>query len=227
MNQTKLYLNPNDTAQMLYLGLKELYRREESGSLFLPWSTAPALVGGNEYFTKDKASLFSNFDAFTQITDLGSVTGIKENIFDINGRLVLRARDTRLVVTDTVRPLVELNIIEALIENELKEASAWIDQRDKVDPYDVVRGFVIGPITYDRNTQHNHHRPKYEDWADEGIIRTLQTVEPLIKEVNRFVGDDNYMIHTVSRLGIDFVIEKTIDYRISEYERLKAEGIIP
>lgn len=223
-NQKKLYLSPIDTAQLLHQNYKNLYRRDDNGSLFLPWKSKPAIINGHEYFTKSKSSFFSNFDTFTQITDLGSIGELRENVFDIGGKLVLHARDARLIVKDTFMPLVELGVIEALIENELKEQAAWLGQESKPDPYDVVRSFVIGPVTYSMN----HGKiDDYEDWADEGIIRTLQAAEPILKNVRRFVGEDTYTIHTVNRHGVELIVEKTIDYRISEYERLKELGIIP
>ncbi len=218
----KLYLDPRSEASLIYNNIGDLFRKEEKASLFLPWKDKPVIIDGEEYFTKPTISHFMNHDIFTRITDLGGISQMRNDIYDIGGRLVLRARDTRMVVRESFMPLVELDILEALIENCLSDASAWINSADIPDPYNIVRSYVISPFEF----ANLGIAMDYEDWADAGIVRTLHIAEPLLKQVIRYIGEDNYVIHTFSRQGIDFVIEKTIDYRISEYERLKQLGII-
>lgn len=229
-NQPKLYLDPRPIANQLFNNFKELYRRDNTGNLYLPWKDKPSIINGEEYFTHPNTVSFDNPAHMSRIQDLGSIGPLQKNIFNFEGKLVLLARETHLVVQESLLPLVELEIIKALLENTLMEVAAWIETKDKIDPYDLVRSYVISYQEYHRKMGKSlldDCYDEYQNWADLGIIRTIRTIEPLTKQVTRFINEDTWMIHSIHQEGPDLVIEKVIDYRISEYERLRSLGALP
>lgn len=209
----------------LYHSVHSLLKRENKNNFFLPWRLKPVLEEDQDYFVRPDFYNFgmSEEDQMQRVFDLGTIGEMKRDVFNLNGKLVLRARDTRLVVHESFMPLVEMKLVEQLIECTLTDCSEWIAPANKPDPVDVVKSFIISESEYYRNIDGND----YVSWAEEGILLVIRIVEPLLKQVTRFIDDDTWVIHTLDRLGTDFVIEKTIDYRISEYERLKGLGIIP
>lgn len=220
-NQKKKYIDPREMAELLYYQVEGLFDRPKPKGFFLPWRATPVIKPDSDYYTKPNRNDFGNVPQISFISDISLIPTIKKDIFDIDGNLVLRSRDARLIVTESHQPIVEVDVLEALIENIITEMSSWIAPGNKPDPFDVVKGFVIPEGTYYSTPRY----VKYEDWYPDGIVMVLRMTERFLKDVTDFIGDDTTIIHTLSRDNGDFVIEKTVDYRIHEYERMKALGL--
>ena len=219
----KLYLDPREIAELLYYEVEGLLRRPKLAGFFLPWGAWPVVQKQEEYFVKAFRNRFDSSPIMQKVQDIAVIPKLRRDIFDSNGNMVLRSRDARLIVTESVTPLVEVDLLEALVENAITDMSSWIAPGNKPDPYDVVKEFVITEEEY------NFLAPspcRYEDWADAGIVRVLRMTELFLSNVYRYIGDDTTIIHTLVRNHGDFVIEKTVDYRIVEYDRLKSIGAI-
>ena len=208
-------------AELLYYQVEGLFERPKPKGFYLPWRAQPIIRNDEDYYIKPLRNDFGNVASISFIKDVSLIPTLKRDIFDIDGNLVLRSRDARLVVTESHQPIVEVDVLEALVENIITELSDWIAPGNKPDPFDVVKGFVISEGTYYSTPRY----VKYEDWYPDGIVTVLRMTERFLKEVTDFIGEDTTIIHTLTRDNGDFVIEKTEDYRIHEYERMKAAGL--
>jgi hypothetical protein len=219
----RLYLDPRDNAELLYYAVEGLFKQNTPDGIFLPWQNKPVLQQNAEYYVKNQGNDFSNVQSYTLVTDLALIPAMRKDIYNVDGRLVLMARDARIIITESVLPVVEFDVLEALIENVITDMSSWISPGNKPDPFDVVKNFVISEQEYWATPGRQH---SYEDWCTSGIITVLRMTEHFLGNVTRFIGEDTTIIHTLVRQNGMFIIEKTIDYRISEYDRLKSLGVI-
>lgn len=220
---TKLYIDPREMAELLYYNVEGLFKQNTPKGFFLPWNEQPTLKQNAEYYVKNVTNNFGSSQSLTRVTDLSLIPNMRRDVYDIDGRMVLMARDARLIITESVIPAVEVDVLQALIENTITEMSSWIKPGNKPDPFDVVKEFIISEQDYYALPNRMEH---YEEWATSGIILVLRMTEQFLNAVTRFIGEDDTIIHTLTRTRGTFIVEKTIDYRIFEFERLRSLGVI-
>lgn len=71
-----------------------------------------------------------------------------------------------------------------------------------------------------------HREPKYDYRNHDPILnRAVDLLLEVRTEIVKFVGDDHWVIHYYSRQGLwDYAVEKTVDFRIYDWERRMQSG---
>ncbi len=56
------------------------------------------------------------------------------------------------------------------------------------------------------------------------LVRATDLLLDMRTGLTRFLGDDHWVLHYYSRQGMDFLVEKTVDFRIYDWERRMRSG---
>lgn len=175
----------------------------------------PCIHSGHSYFFKKKQGTFysqkggfvnnpeSQIEDFEQITDINAVNS---TVYDRTGKVVIpehmmQQKDKYLSSKPTV-PYRSILIVELLINKNIHDFSDIPNNR------------------YQRfsNRIEQHIDPRY---VNEESVDTLQSIcKTLFMRLNEFINNDTWHMYFVKRQQFDIFIEKTIDYRIHEYNRL-------
>lgn len=108
----------------------------------------------------------------------------------------------------SVHPARGIAICVGLVDSVLQSTCAW-GKNAKRDLRDVVHQYVL---------------PQYQTY-DELFDRISDLTLDMRQEVRYFVADDAWIMHFhMLRDGRDIVVEKTIDYRIFDWQRRMAAG---
>jgi hypothetical protein len=163
-------------------------------------SLDPIIPSGSQLFYRSDETM-GNYPLLP-LTDFDNYNG---DVYNNKGRLVLTAmtmrnKDTCLLPKPMI-PVSALRIVKLLAENYIVTKQPHI----KHNPY----GKQIDKLI----------KPGFEYLLDEGYLDS--TCVGLISQIETFIGRDiNHLYFTKLKL-LDIVVEKTIDYRIFEWELLQ------
>lgn len=136
----------------------------------------------------------------TQITDFNSV---KDTVIDENGNIIIHsgimANKNRYLSNTPTVPSRGILIIEFLV-------NIFIDSFSNRGKYSASHKNKILSMV----------KPEYRSIVEDGVLENL--CESLFVQISNFIKNDVKHIYFVKLTGIDLLIEKTIDFRIYEWE---------
>lgn len=158
----------------------------------------PCIIPNKLYFSQrvDKHNKFVTLP----ITNFNKVT---DAVVDELGKLIIPAsimknKDQYLSNTPSI-PVRGLILIKLLIEKHIEMICRWTNHS-----------------TYDNKILSHFKNGGYELY-NEGHLDKI--CESLFRQINDFIGNDEWHIYFVKFSGLDIVIEKAIDWRVYEWTR--------
>ena len=134
----------------------------------------------------------------TPITDINTVTDtVTDEIGNVIIPLNMMKNKTQYLRNEPNVPVRGLIIIELLIKKYLESIAPWVK-------HSMQHGRIVSNI-----------KPEHHAVYTDGHLE--KTCESLFLQVSDFVGNDTWHIYFVKFVGIDLVIEKTIDYRVHDW----------
>ena len=104
-------------------------------------------------------------------------------------------------------PHVGLEIIKTYVNLLLTHKSGWL-KFGSCDPRDSICNYIL---------------PEFRN--DDAVYDIIASILVEVRnDVNDFIGKDDFVMHFVRMRRTDVVIEKTIDFRIFDWNRRMAEG---
>lgn len=193
-------VKPSDTLYLTVMSYAVLIEQQFGELLYPPppgiyklGETEPCIISTKRYYSE---KVLPNKSRVTQpITDFDAIT---DHVVNENGQLVIPAymmKDKpRYLSTVPTVPLRGLILVELFIKNYL----------DSICPYRKYNNFA--------DKINNHILPGNEYLFDDGHLET--TCQSLFRQIDSFIGKDDWHIYFVKRLHTDIIVEKTIDYRV-------------
>jgi hypothetical protein len=165
--------------------------------VYLVGHLEPILVPEKRYYKQEKQPGY--VQPLVQVNNFDSHNG---DVYDSHGNLVLSAsvmkhKETMLSLEPTV-PVRSLKIIELLI-------NSYLSSKLKHIRYNVFSSKID-----------NYLKPEHQYLSSEGYLE--MTCSGLFNQIIDFIGRDDWHIYNVKLNTLDIRIEKTIDYRIFQYE---------
>jgi hypothetical protein len=178
----------------------------------------PCMHSGQSYYYKKKEGTYysqrggfvnnpqSQIEDFQLITDINKVNSA---VYDRSGKLVIpehmmQQKEKYLTSTPTV-PHRGVLIVELLINKNIHEFSDI--------PTNRYRRF--------NSKIEQHIDPRF---VNEESVDTVQSIcKTLFMRLNEFINGDTWHMYFVKRQQFDIYVEKTIDYRIHEYNKLHSQ----
>jgi hypothetical protein len=158
------------------------------------------------------------------LKDIGTV-----DVFDQLGRLVVRARDTiklRVVPTDPIRMI---HFITDYIQNYC-HSRIPVFAKERKELVELIEEYLSEEALVEWRAL-KRRRPEdpeldriHQRDVEDFINDVWMAIEPLMEKVREFIGDNNWMIYSVSESMWDLIIDGYVDYRVYVYhERELAE----
>ncbi len=158
----------------------------------------PVITNNKKYYSQRVTK--NNQFITTPITDLNSVT---DTVLDEIGNVILPAfvmkNKEQYLRNESTVPARGFMIVELLVKKYIESLAPW-------SKYSMYNSKLA-----------SHFKPEGSDLFNNGQIENL--CKSLFMQVADFVGDDVWHIYFVKFIGLDLIIEKTIDYRISQWEQ--------
>ena len=172
----------------------------KAGELF------PSIISTKHYFSQ-RIDKF-NRPVLTPITNFNKVT---DAVVDEAGNLifpftVMKNKEKYLTNHPTV-PSRGLLLIKLMIEKHIESICRW-------NRYSTFNNKILAHFTNEGYEIYN-----------EGHIDKI--CESLFMQLNNFIGLDEWHIYFVKFIGLDILIEKTIDYRVYEWTREHGDSFKP
>jgi hypothetical protein len=175
--------------------------------IYLPGQTNPVMVPGNLYYTRCSRSGHE-----TPVTDLRQATS---DIFDINHRLVISNAQLARLKNQTTQPVVALELVRDVVESIIIDLSQWLADRNQLASQDVVLKHVSHELLHPNNEM--------------TLIWALRQIELMTTDIRRqvvgFIDQDVWVMHFQKSMGRDTFVEKTIDYRVYDWQRKVEAGL--
>ena len=173
---------------------------EPSSGIYLPSSVNPVLDDNGVYYPQSKYGQ----DQY-RIKDLDSIFNLGESIVDKNGIVVFTwVNLKRFKKYITLTPQVPATAI--------KVAHVIVDD------------FLRGLCPYTNTPRNKHSLHQLTTNPDLILIEAYEELlDDLIMEVSEFVGKDRYHIYFTKLKGTSLIIEKTIDFRVYDWYRMRGE----
>lgn len=200
-----LLLDPFQTADSLEVYFEACLPPVPAG-FYLPGQDKPVLEEGKYYYVKKADGTPSVIAAIEDITG---------PVYNQEGEEIVSQRRYKQLLQAPSTPYRGMAIIEAVINAVIKNASAW----QKGDHFKCLSDAVIGELDETYRQRHTH------DQLVEISERILECLSDLRTDVRDFIGDDKWIMHFQRRWTMtNIVVEKTIDYRIYDWEQRMQNG---
>lgn len=203
---TTLALDPLETAWLVQNTFAPYLKRQASVGLWLPGQDRPVIVPGRLYFHQSSDGCSMEVKEITAAT----LKTIEGDIFNEEGKRVLTDSQRSRVRDEPTVPVEGIRIVRADVQNTIDERSRkW--SRKPFDTIDV----VLRPLLAD------------EYAGNEKLLTDLmEPLSDLRRQVIDFMGDDPWIMHFLRERGMghDILVDKSIDYRIYDWERRMRSG---
>ncbi len=198
-----LILDTSEVAQAIAEKFGEFLQKPDPG-FYCHNSLLPSVVPGKTYLTERS----SRPVRFENITSVDQLKGIKEAlVHEGSGEIVIpeyfMQNARRMITTEPVRPVRAYSLIEATVKQHISEFTKH-------------RMNFINDI-FIHNRVFNNLTEAGRFLFDDSVIEDM--CEPILTTVSNFLGSDNWNIYFVNRKGLDLYVEKSVDFRIFDWER--------
>lgn len=137
------------------------------------------------------------------------------DVFNEAGDVVVPAKYAKRITLQPVLPTRGLQIIRVFLQCMLDHLETWPAQGKRfAATYPDLFEQFIQPVVVEDDDKYSH--------VVELLLGMLSEIQD---QVRQFVGKDRWVMHFVKDWGTsDFIIEKTIDYRIYDWQRKMTSG---
>jgi hypothetical protein len=108
-----------------------------------------------------------------------------------------------------VLPVTAMKIVEQAVKDVVETHGFEDYRRNPKHPVDLYSSFIHQPTTEDD-----------KKLRDSIIDQIMELVSSIRSDVKSFCGENPWVIHFLRRRHLEFIVEKSIDWRILEYHRL-------
>jgi len=142
-----------------------------------------------------------------QEINVSSLEEVKGDVYDIDAVLVVPRKLAKTLSWEPSFPSRGMKIVSAAVDWTISEGSRWA-KRPRISLHSVLQ---------------EHLREEYQQ--DElALCRLSELVFDVCDQVRQFIGKDHWVMHFHKQRGRDIVVEKTVDWRIVDWERRMASG---
>lgn len=166
-----------------------------------PTSRRPVLSFGETYYIQGA-------HGFTKV-NISKPEDIVSNIYDINGRKLVSFEIRKFITPLPQFPIHGAAMIEELAQCVINEMCVYNGKAPAAKVEDLWNDFLSsGATAPDVNLKSSIH----------------ELLAETSRQVREFIGDDRWVIHFCSTLSGDLLIEKSIDWRIWDWEKRMSTG---
>lgn len=176
------------------------YLQPYDRGIYLRGSIVPAMVPGRTYFRLDKG-----LDGIAVRVPVNDICDVKGDVYNINLDIVIQARRAKQVSLEPTIPVQGIRIIYAFIEEILNDNSAW-SRLESCTLEAVLKKFIL---------PEHHGNTRL-------ISRMIDTMLDIQNDVMQFLGKDKWIMHFLKMNRTDIFIERSIDFRIFDWNRRMA-----
>lgn len=198
----QLFLDAAPVAEAIEAQLGAYLLPPEQG-IYLPTSGQPVMRPHNFYYQLKRTSA----NAAPQKVAVTAIEEIASDVYDAEDVVVVPAKLAKYVKLEPALPARGLAVLSTAVDWTLTGAAAW-SKRDSAP----LTAFLADHL-------------KDEHRKDDVVLQRLSDLTlDLRYDTRQFVGQDLWVIHIHSQRGRDIVVEKTVDFRIFDWERRMASG---
>lgn len=199
-----LVIDPIDVAWHVQSLFAPYLKQHASVGLWLPERESPTLVPEKLYFKQGPNAERVQIQPLTA----EAFKNAQGDIFDEDGHLVLPERLAHRLKPEPTLPIEGLRIVRADVETTIHERSRkWC--KKPYDPIDIVLRHLL--------------REEYAG-NERLIVDLAETMNPIRRQVVDFIGQDEWVMHFARPHGWEIIVDKSIDYRIYDWERRMRSG---
>lgn len=234
----QLYLDCVPTAELIEAQMGAYLLPPEAG-LYLPGRVRP-VMRPNQYYFQWKSTSAGRRQAQAVL----SAADIKGDVYDENAVKVISKDAVKLISETPTLPVRGLEVIYSAVDQTLRRLSLWSgkavgplgafvadhlkeEYRQVLPAEEDNENFLQHLASDARNPERRTNtQALLERLKRNTDIRAQLTelVGDLCYDVEQFVGKDKWVMHFHHAHGPDVVVDKTIDFRIFDWERRMASG---
>ena len=176
------------------------YIKPPTAGVYIGSSLTPMLLMDRAYFVEGEGKKLTQLMKFEDLTGEGT-----RNFYNVAGELVVSLKSGVRISTEPIYPVMSLMLMQGLIDELIETRSNWIHgarNRTATELY----------APYLRTFTEQEH--EIQDLVHTQLEEILLTT---FNDVREFIGEDRWILHFLRVSGMDFIVEKTIDYRIYQY----------
>jgi hypothetical protein len=202
----QMRLDPMPSASMIEAVVGDYLLPPERG-IYFKGSAEPAMVAGRVYHqhkviggcvTKEM-NVVSTIEAIDR----------RLPVMDLDGIIVLTPTQIPFLSYVPVLPVTAMKIVEQAVKDVVETHGFEDYRRNPKHPVDLYSSFIHQPTTEDD-----------KKLRDSIIDQIMELVSSIRSDVKSFCGENPWVIHFLRRRHLEFIVEKSIDWRILEYHRL-------
>lgn len=203
-----------------------LYLLPPDCGLYLPTSLQPVMRAHEQYY-----QLMPVEGNLPTVEKIHVQADIKGAVYNLDAERVVPAGQVKRLSAQPQLPVRGLQVVFAAVDHTLRQHAAWAKK-----PVGHCGAFLAEYLKED------YHQCLPEDEADLEFLRRKgyplqrlqrnselreQLTDALVEireQVRQFIGQDRWVMHFHYAQGLDIVVDKTIDFRIFDWERRMASG---
>lgn len=172
----------------------------------------PVIESGKNYYYKNKTQ-------GEQYQLLGTATleelMTHDEITDADFKVIFRKTSKVTLVTKSEYPVVGISLIKDYFDSIVNNLSSW-KNNSKLSPDEVLSKFLNASA----QCLSDHDR-------DDLFLSIRGQLNDLENNIRSFIGKDRWVVHFTSmKSKTDYYVEKSIDYRIADWEEKVRLGVI-
>lgn len=186
----------------------QILRKSPEG-IYIPGNIEPVVVFIHDYFYKDVDGINDRTKIQDFKNNIDEVLSSGRDIVDRSGRVVITAQSARVLKKIRKR---EVSPRDMLMKVGIGIVLGYLNSLCKYT------SITYSDYRFDRLVKDEYLEVKYEQAMEAAF-------DPLLLEVRDFVGKDNYNFYFYKVKGTSLILEKSIDYRIYDWYRIKFEEL--
>lgn len=175
--------------------------------MFLPGHMTPVLRPHESYYQiLPSDSLKTIKESLPPLESLNPAD-IQGDVYDSGDQLVLKKRLASTLIRQSTLPMRGIAAVSSAVDWMITDCSAWAKRPGLTLQEALARHL---------KQEHASNLALLNQFSD--FLLDIRT------DVRQFVGDDVWVVHFHHQRGFDIVLEKTIDFRILDWERRTQTG---
>jgi hypothetical protein len=201
--ETTLVIDPVDLAWTVQEVFAPYLKAEADLGLWLPGRTRPSLVPGKLYYCYDQNGLVQ-----LEAVSASAVKAAKGDIFDETGEMVLPHRVRQQLREEPTLPLKGLEVVRGYVDHTLSQLSRQWSRNSAPRMHEMLQPYI---------------KDEYTE-LDDLCCAINSHLSELGQQIREFVGTNQWVMHFARWKGTEVWIEKSIDFRIYDWQRRMAAG---
>ena len=199
---SRLLLDLEETAQILESAVEHMLMPVEQG-VYIKGNSTPSLIPGRTYYRRDVHKYIIDEIEYKTVTEVPviAIEDITGDVFDINAIIVIPDRRKAYVSTEPSIPVRGIAIIMETVSKLINDSSAYAVRSPEDNLNMPYNDFLL---------------PQYRE--DINVVEFIMNqLLNLRTDVQKFIGDDKWIMHFHRLEKQCLFIEKTIDFRIHSF----------